>query len=482
MPNFYSVPMIGLLLALSYTPASFAFSLGELFGFGEEKPTRPAAPTSTDSAEASLKQIDQEILILRAELAVKNGDQNGLRQHLQQLEKSGVLPQYQARYEQLRQRLGPTSTATEAGEKGALPKLLEFFNFGGSMQTFQINLTDPNTVIALVLPQSGSYRNVGAELVQGIEESLKRLGFRGRILKFDTQAESSVYAIWQRLQTYQPNLVIGPLRKKQIEDWHQMQTGVPTLFLNDAPMPFAGNERSLSPSRSGGLVRLINRLESQNHRQMLVLAHLDEKTQPLSNVLQRYNQQSQGVQFDVQSVSKGVDQALEQGLGLHQSAGRAAVLQKHLGRKLEFAARARQDLDGVISLLPAQEAVQITPYLQLYQRENLTHIWYSPQAPKLSDLTLHRVDWQNTEAFLPDYLFHAYQQTTNLRPETENGIFYALGTAAVEILPYAEKWNQQTWLIQTQVGQVQTQPAGAFVLLPSVYRLDSGKVQPLTTP
>ncbi|MBO1924484.1 penicillin-binding protein activator [Thiomicrorhabdus sp. 6S3-12] len=470
--------LLALSLSLSYSSATFAFSFGELFGFGSDassekksQQSEAKAEQSSEAMQSQLEQIDQEILILRAELAIKNGDIKSLRRYVEQLESAGVLPIYEARVEQLKRYL--------KREKG-MPSLFEFLGLQGS--SFEFDLQNPDATIALVLPMSGDYRRAGTRILQGMEQALQRLGYKGQLVRFDTEEYGSLFSLWERLKHYQPDLIIGPLKKLNIEAWHDLQTGIPTLYLNDAPLHYFSNEKSLSPGRSGGLSKLVNHIHENFHRGALVLVKDGDKAMGLVDEFAALNAQSANpVPFDTQIVEKSLDDSIEEGLGIRESKTRATVLRKQIRRSIEYVPRSRKDFDVVVSLLPSKDAVQVSPFLDLYQLSDTRHLWFSPQAPKLTDLSLYQTSWQKTYAFLPAYLYDAYQQSVNFRPEAETGIFYALGTAAIEILTLSEQFDQQNWLINTSVGQVETRLSGQFYLLPSVYLLDAAKVTPVVT-
>ncbi|WP_173271259.1 penicillin-binding protein activator [Thiosulfatimonas sediminis] len=467
-------------IGLGYSSATFAFSLGELFGFGrsdESNPQQAAAEKTqsanqpVDSMEQQIKQIDQEILILRAELALKNGDISQLQQQINQLEASGVLPLFVERVAQLKTHL-------EQGK--SKPSLFEFLGLTGTR--FDVDLTDPNAVVAIVLPMSGDYQRVGSSLSLGIESALKKQGFKGQIYHFDTEQYGNLYLLWERLKNFQPNLIFGPLKKLNIQAWHDLQTGVPTLYLNDAPINYQSYEKSLSPSRSGGMLKSVDYLHKNFYKGALLLAQDDERAALLLDEFNALNnQQAKSMPYAVQRIETSVDDGIEKGLGIEESKARAAVLRKRIARTIEFVPRSRQDLDAVLSLLPANQAVQVAPFLNLYQLSHVKHLWFAPQVPKLTDLTLYQTAWQETYAFLPTYLYQSYQQEVNLRPQAESGIFNALGTAAVEILTFSDQFDQRDWLINTSVGQVETRPTGQFYLLPAVYFLNNAKVVPVNT-
>lgn len=467
-------------LGMSYSAATFAFSLGELFGFGgsdeqAEQQTQKEQPADEnpplDPIAEQIKQIDQEILILRAELALKNGDLKSLQEQVDVLDESGVLPMYVDRVEQLK---------TYISKSQETPSLFEFL--GLSSTRFEIDLTDPNAVVAIVLPMSGDYQRAGSSLSNGIEKALKEQGFRGEIFYFDTEQYANLYLLWERLKNFKPTLIFGPLKKLNIQAWHDLQTGVPTLYLNDAAVNYQAHEKALSPSRSGGTLKLVDYLQKNFYKGALLLAPEGERSELLIDEFQALNNQyERAMAYDIQTITNSIGSGIEKGLGIDDSKLRAAVLRKRIGRSLAFVPRSRKDLDAVVSLLPSQQAVQVSPFLNLYQLNHVKHLWFSPQAPKLTDLTLYQKDWQKTYGFLPTYLYQSHQQKVNNRPRPDSGIFNALGTAAVEILTFSDQFNQRDWLINTSVGQVETRPTGQFYLLPSVYLLDNAKVVPVST-
>jgi len=214
-------------LASSLPMASFAYAeeLDEFFqdskpkGFGSLNNNQ-----STSSAPASrlkqVKRLDQEILILRAEMSKKNGDAKQVRQYVNQLEKQYILPAFKGRVEQLKRYVA------------SLPKS-SLFSFLPFQKNIHFPMHESNSVVAIVLPTSGPYELVGLKLQKAIQDGLTASGFQGKLIALDSDIYDTAFEMWEVLKFYEPSFIFGPLRKDTITSWQKLDTGVPTMYFNE---------------------------------------------------------------------------------------------------------------------------------------------------------------------------------------------------------------------------------------------------------
>lgn len=464
-----------------YSPASFAFEWMEetpVYIFGEPpSDAKSRSQSSADNASAQkypnnreleqqINQIDLEILILKAELALQSSDLKGLQFYLSELDKVSLPQAFAQRVNELKQALQSVSPNP----------ILRFLGMG---QNFSFPMYDANAIVAVVLPMSGRYSEVSTTLLESLRESLRLSGFQGRLIEFDTMAYPNMFRLWDRMRTYQPNFIFGPLQKESITEWHQLDTGIPTLYFNTLDSMLNGYEKSLSPSLNGQVRKVSRFLSNRQVSRSLVIHEPGEKGRELAQTLQAdWMMQNPQVQLFFTEQEGSASQSLADGLGVVASENRAAVLKNILRRPVEFSARARQDIEAVISLVEPKSAIQVSPLLSYYGLQDVPHFWYPAKSLQVQDLNLYLNSWQKTTGFIPPYVYQAFLDQEYI-DETKTGIFYALGQVAVEIVNQSEFLAQKDWLLSTGYGQIEANQDGRFYLLPSVYWLDNNQISPL---
>lgn len=452
------------------SPATFAFEWMDsepVYVFGEkEAEVSDSSRKQEDPLEKQISQIDLEILMLKAELAQQNGDLKALQQYIEELRNARLPAAF-------RERLAELESYLESTKPNA------FMKFIGLGSGFEFPMDDPKAVVAVVLPLSGTYGGVASQLLKSLREALDTQGFQGRLVEFDSMNYENIFRLWEQVKYYQPKFIFGPLQKNLVSEWHQLDTGIPTLYFNDLQQALFAYEKALSPNTKGQVRKVANYLSKQGYERALIVSDSANKAQSLAEALkERWIMESPGIQVEVYSQKKNFSSGLADALGVSASKNRASVLRNILRRSIETQNRARSDIQAIVSLAKPGQAVQVSPLIEFYQLKNLQHFWYPSQKLKPSDLSLYQNSWQQTTGFIPSYIVDAYM-APELSNTEETGIFYALGQVAVEIVNQAEFLSQRNWLLDTPYGQVEANQNGQFYLLPAVYWLDQGQIEPL---
>ncbi|MDX1795126.1 MAG: penicillin-binding protein activator, partial [Hydrogenovibrio sp.] len=191
------------------------------------------------SLDQQIQLIDAEILVLKAELARKNGNKEQVRHYLQELDQKYSIPlpeKMRAHIQSLRQYLQAEKTAQDDSESNTPESGFIF---------------DDRKVVVL-LPLSGPYEKIGKAIRHGLEVEFSTV----KLTFFDTHIYESMLQLWELVRLYQPTFMIGPLQKENVEAFSRLNTGVPTLYLNELPekKPY---ERSLSLNRENHVNALI---------------------------------------------------------------------------------------------------------------------------------------------------------------------------------------------------------------------------------
>jgi hypothetical protein len=492
---------------------------------GSFAPTSPmfdeaAKPPISRKVSAQIELIDQEIIILRAELAQSQNQVDQVRFYLNQLNGATVFPVFRARYLALLQSLStpiytPESTtplsspapsispktvvidvpgifeepSTIKSQSSDQPEPLSNTRFSvfntDELSRFTIDHQNPSKVIAVLLPMSGEYELAGKQMWQGIQDSAKAQGVRAKLVLLDTEEFGSMWSLWQEAKQHNPILVLGPLRKESARDFQGLKTGVPTLFFNPVS-PLTANERSLVPNRNSGLTRVLSVLAHEENQSVLVLS----EDEALSGNLERAFHQawlsevSDGHYYhqtiQKKEVNSNVGQVLETGLNVTLSKNRAKVLENVLQESVQFKPRVRQDIGAVVSFLSHRQAAQAAPFLRFLGDSAIHHIWYPGQMPSMALLAGELKSWPKTYAVLPFYGVANVDLAIKELKSENSGLFYALGKTAVEMV----KVNAFSPLEHSDepavLGAVRMAGKGQFQLLPALYWMDQGTFNPLT--
>ncbi|MBF6058696.1 penicillin-binding protein activator [Thiomicrorhabdus heinhorstiae] len=425
-----------------------------------------ASSLTPDLLEKQSRQLQQEISLLRAEEAQANGDVQMARLQLEEIDNDGdASPEFEQRIQ---------------GVKGFLERLgrgvAGLFD-SQSQKTFKFPLEDSGSVTAVLLPLSGQYSTLSKVLKASIERNLQAYGYSGKLIFFDTDQFSSATALWSLLKNYQPSFIFGPLSKQWVSSWQALDINIPTLYFNEPGSEQASYERSLMFGKKGGLLQLFAVLRNADYRKVLVLSDESASSQAM---LQQFTANWKilypGMSFESELWSSDSVNFLEERLGIQASQQRAGYLRKIIRQPLESFPRIRQDFDAIISLLPLQTAIQVEPFLELYQQKHSTHIWYPPRLPSTGLFSGSLSDWQKTLALLPSYYL---QNLSDPNSSNQYGLFSALGKTAVEIATSKTLITAENRTFALEEGWVWLDDKGRFQYLPGAYWLNRGVVKPL---
>ncbi|WP_172959683.1 penicillin-binding protein activator [Thiomicrorhabdus aquaedulcis] len=503
-----------LLSALPLASVAYANDLSTylLQAIQEEEGGQEAVTASPDTHQSDpmqavgtpIEQIDQEIIILRAELAHSQNQPEQVSLYLNQLSAQRIFPAFKARYLALLDRQkAPQPKVTQI----ELPDYLsdEALNLPSKVglevvdthivKGLKIDYQNPSTVFAVLLPLSGDYEAAGKKVLNGITDAIKNQSIRAKVVVFDTEEYGSAWSLWQAVKVHQPSLVLGPLQKEQARAFQALKTQVPTLYFNQLSPLFA-YERTLAPNKSAGLKAVFSILDSHENQNVLVLSDADEAFINLEKTFhQAWLNQYPDAHYVHQSLNDSkeretpgkvrasklnVGQVLENGLNIHHSINRAKVLENIVETAIEFKPRPRQDFGAVVSLLPHNQAAQAAPFLSFLGAQKTKHIWYPGQMPNMALLANELQTWPKTYGVLPFYGAENARDALLALKNEDSGLFYALGRSAVEMVKYDVLSNPLAQSSQGLLDQVEMHQTSHFQLMPTVYWIDNGvfKVMP----
>lgn len=419
-----------------------------------------SSPT-TQTLETQIEFIDQEILLLRAELARTNRDTSALKRYMRQLEGLTLAPAFLERLAALEQFLNSMSMS----EQEQLSDSAHFRQpFDGSQ-------------VVVLLPLSGDYEAAGQAILESLTVAWP---FNKAFTTIDSGLYSSMYELWELVKLYQPDFIIGPLTKDNALAWQTLDVPIPTLYLNQLDT-YKVNEKGLSPNKTLGLSQLSAFTDALALDNVLVLSEPTKGGKELQlEFEQAWLKSPIHRVYEAHSTERGVHQTMQIAFNVNDSYARKNWVQKTVGRTLEFEPRARQDIEAVIALSPMSDAVQIKPILDFYHLNRTMSLWYPSTYPSASELKAQQSDWQQTYAFLPPYLVDkiAFSDDDEQRA-LKTGLFHALGLLVAETVKNPRLGLLNQGVAESALGTLITDKEGRLTILPHVFWLDDKQIQPV---
>jgi len=412
-----------------------------------------------------LELIDAEIYLLKAELALENKNITQLKNYISKLIAMENILKISMRKRLLNLK------------KGYYKALNPKSKMGRSITKKESNYDAKLDSVVVLLPQTGRYAELGGAILEGIESNISKTIYADNIQYIDTNAYTSMFDLWEFVKLYSPSLVLGPLLKKNIIEFNQLNTRVPTLYLNeiDEMLP---NSKSISLSRVGGLDNILTYISVEDRGKILVLSDNSKSSVALN---QQFLQlcHNQNIEPVLKIMDKSIYKTIPDLLNLQQAKARKSWLEKVIGRSIKVDERARKDITKIISFLSDEKAGQITPLLQFYQANKIEHIWFPSKLPFASSFAKKIVYWENTTAVLPkhfvDYFIIRKQKQKQPRDMSNKlGTFYALGKAASEVI--VKMVNKDRSPIVSKLGLIIFDGEAKIKIEPKLVKIHKGEI------
>lgn len=436
----------------------------------DENVASPQYLPADQQAPIQVSRLDQEVLVLRAEMAKKRGQKSLVNYYISILDRQYILPIFKTRVELLRE--------FTSQEVSPISQFLSLFN---STSSVDFPMDDHNAVVAIILPTTGGYASAGEPLQKALQEGLQEVGFKGKLVAIDSSIYDTAHELWNVLKYYEPNFIFGPLQKSLVAQWQRLNTGVATFYFNDLSQA-GSKEYSLSPSKQVGLEQVFQVINETQLENLLIIKTKETTSQELEESFhQAWLEFSHGEDYETAVIDKNVGKAIDKGLNVEASKNRHYWLQKVLNTSLDFTPRVRHDIEAIISFVPQSKAIQIAPYLHFLPLDkDINNIWYPTKTPSLSYLQANVDVWQNTYAILPLFVTNESLRQQKFLQSSKNGLFYALGRVAVEIVKNPSLSQNVDSLVETEYGSYVRNSNGQFHLLPVVYWADKGVFEKFT--
>lgn len=301
--------------------------------------------------------------------------------------------------------------------------------------------------LALLLPLGGDHGAAGATVRDGFMAAyyqvLSHKGTPPKIRIYDTSEYDNIATVYQRAVDNGSALVIGPLKKENVEALNRLGTlPVPVVTLNyltDGSVAQTNNLFQFGLSVADEARQAAQRAWLEGHRRALAITpqtDLGERTlEAFRNEWERKGgtlvsaAHYQKSEVDFSSVVKPM-------LLVHQSEQRARQLSQLLGKSLNATPwRRRQDVDMIFMQASPIQARQIKPMLDFFYAANLsvyaTSQVYSGAVDPGKDRDLEKVRFPAMPWTLPGGGLEAIKPDTNLHPTYQQ--LFALGMDAYQI-------------------------------------------------
>lgn len=442
------------------------------FAVTNERPkelTENSEGALSDNLDQQILLIDVEILLLKAELARKNGERQTLKNYLSQIQ---VLQEGIKLSSSFQQRLNALKTYLATVNKSDKAPTSLKFQFA------------PENVVAL-LPVSGPYESVGNEIAEGLRSELQSaypdMGFK----VIDTHLYNSMFELWEWIQLYQPSFIFGPLDKQNADDLLRFDPIVSTLILNDVSFDEKSPFASLTlHSDNYSLERLIDYIEKNQYNRIVVLHDETKSSLKLLNSFQemtalRSTESNSKINVQQAVVRTNVDKTVDSLVNTLASQARKNWLQKTIDKKLVFEERSRKDLEFIVSFLPFRLAMQVSPLLTYYHLNSVTHFWVPSKLPNMQQFVKSLPFWQQTLSVFPYYYVQSIlSKQERVDTNFEVGIFYALGELAAKIALNPNEYSQV--ISDTSLGKLNKREGLHWYFAPEIYWLDMGVFESVT--
>lgn len=281
---------------------------------------------------------------------------------------------------------------------------------GGLASLAELAAAQPRQ-LAIILPLSGSLATAGNAVLDGFlaayYSSLEQGWPEIQLRVMDSTAWSDFNAAYSEAVSGGAELVIGPLTKSRLAQWHGVGATVPLLALNRFEIPpldsSATFQFGLAPEDEA---RQLAQLAFEQGGRRALLIHSDAAWgwSMAKTLEERWLELDGQIQADaVYSSREDYSARLKAALMLSDSEERARDIRQAMGTKVEFNPRRRQDIDSIFLLSgKPEEARSIKPLLAFHYAGDLpvyssSHIFSGHRDPQrdrdLNGIRLVEIPW-----------------------------------------------------------------------------------------
>lgn len=254
----------------------------------------------------------------------------------------------------------------------AHPADLSFLN---SSQDTPTNTPSQTKVIALLLPESGTFAQAGKAIRTGFMAAYNHADNTAKpVIRFYDSEQSTPQALYNQAVAEGAQLIIGPLVKEQIQSLADTVTfNTPVLALNHIPGLQKNRLYQFSLSPLDDTDQITHKAWADGHQKVLLLIPENAPGKRIANYLTEDWGNQGGTILETQTYNpKETDfsSAIQKLLNLDESEQRYNKILA-LIPGITYAPRRRQDADAILLSAYSPEARSINPQLQFYQAGDL---------------------------------------------------------------------------------------------------------------
>ncbi len=225
--------------------------------------------------------------------------------------------------------------------------------------------------VALLLPLSGPLAGAGEAVRDGfVSAYLTSATPDLRVRFYDTEA-APLPQLLENILVDGADVLIGPLRKEQLQALTELNPELPTLGLNylDDGATGAPQLLQLGLAIEDEASTIARELNARGVESAVVLHSFEDWSLRARRQLTNRWQGRATVQplTDIRTITEAVGSAMK----VEDSQSRHEALAELLGTELEFLPRARQDVDAVVALIDNVEANALAPALRFHFADHL---------------------------------------------------------------------------------------------------------------
>lgn len=328
--------------------------------------------------------------------------------------------------------------------------------------------------IALLLPLTGQFSEIGAAIKSGFVAARYESGATSSIKLYDTQSDAN-HAIEQyQLATAEgASMVIGPLNKSAVINLAASNLiTVPTLSLNYVGEDLPGHSNlyqfGLLPEDEAR--DAAHYAKNEKYNKALIVASDSVIGQRMSNAFNATFTANGGQVLGAESIPEDAydySRQLTRLLAINSSHSRKRNLEKLLGTSLEFEPAIRADIDVIFMAVNSEHARLLKPQLKFHHAGDVpvlgTAMVFSGEADKKTDRDLTGVRFNEVPWLLSDAASNSrlYTEVTNSRPDISAGIsrLMALGIDAYNLHRELENMRlDELYSIEGKTGALSLAP------------------------
>lgn len=242
-------------------------------------------------------------------------------------------------------------------------------------QDTQENMPGQPEIIALLLPESGTFAQAGKAIRAGFTAAYNHTsGHSKPVIRFYDSEQSAPATLYNQATSEGAQLIIGPLAKEQIQNLADtVSFNIPVLALNHIPGLQKNQLYQFSLSPLDDAEQIIQKARENGHRKALLLIPDNSPGKRTASYLKEDWQNLDGILLETQTYNpKETDFSLpiQKLLNLDESEQRYNKILT-LIPGIKYTPRRRQDADAILLSAYSAEARAINPQLQFYQAGDL---------------------------------------------------------------------------------------------------------------